>query len=217
MYAIFLVVSKVVMSSSIPEAEISTMLANYASKDGVPKKLGGPRIPTIPCSIKNNYVKTTLCDLIVGVSVMPFSLYKILDLNKLIRIEISLQMDDKTTALPIGICEDVPVVVANVTILTDFVILEMPEDDNMSIILGRPFLNNAGAVIDCNKTKVTFNINGNEHTVHFLKKQFQVNGINVIEKSPTITIGSFQLPLLTVKKKYEMLIVGDIHIPIEVT
>ena len=93
----------------------------------------------------------------------------------------------------------------------------MPEDDNMSIILGRPFLNTAGAVIDCNKSKVTFHINGNEHTVHFLKKQFQVNGINVIEKSPTITIGSFQIPLPTIKKRYEMLIVGDIHIPIEVT
>ena len=92
----------------------------------------------------------------------------------------------------------------------------MPEDD-MSIILGRPFLNTAGAVIDCNKSKVTFHINGNEHTVHFLKKQFQVNGINVIEKSSTITIGSFQIPLPTVKKKYEMLIVGEIHIPIEVT
>ena len=91
----------------------------------------------------------------------------------------------------------------------------MPEDDNMSIILSRPFLNTAGAVIDCNKSKVTFHINGKEHTVHFPKKQFQVNGINVIEKSPTITIGSFQLP--TAKKKYEMLIVGDIHIPVEVT
>ena len=56
-----------------------------------------------------------------------------------------------------------------------------------------------------------------EHTVHFPKKQFQVNGINVIEKSPTISIGTFQLPLPTVKNKYEMLIVGDIHIPVEVT
>ena len=148
---------------------------------------------------------------------MPFSLYKRLDLNKLTPTEISLQMADKSTAIPIGICEDVPVVLANVTILTDFVILEMPEDGNMSIILGRPFLNTAGAVIDCNKSKVTFHINGNEHTVHFPKKQFQVNGINVIEKSLTITIGSFQIPLPTVKKKQEMLIVGGIHIPIEVT
>ena len=96
-------------------------------------------------------MKTALCDLGAGVSVMPFSLYKRLDLNKLTPTEISLQMADKSTAIPIGICEDVPVVVANVTILTDFVILEMPEDDNMSIILGRPLLNTVGDVIDCNK------------------------------------------------------------------
>ena len=138
-------------------------------------------------------------------------------MNKLTPTEIYLQMADKSTAIPIGICEDVPVVAANVTILTDFVILEMPEDDNMSIILGRPFLNIAGVVIGCNKSKVTFHINGNEHTMHFPKKQFQVNGINVIEKSPTITIGSFQIPLPTIKKKYEMLIVGDMHIPIAAT
>ena len=110
-----------------------------------------------------------------------------------------------------------PVVVANVTILTDFVILEMPEDDNMSIILGRPFLNTAGAVIVCNKSNVTFHINGNEHTVHFPKKQFQVNGINVIENSPTLIIGSFQTPLPTAKKKYDIVVVGDMHIPVEVT
>ena len=89
---------------------------------------------------------------------MPLSLYKRLHLNKLTPTEISMEMADKSTAIPVGICEDVPVVVANVIILTDFFILEMPEDDNMSIILGRPFLNTAGAVIDCNKSKVTFHI-----------------------------------------------------------
>ena len=50
----------------IPEDEISTMLASYTFKDGVPKKLGDPGIPTIPCSIKINYVKTALCDLGAG-------------------------------------------------------------------------------------------------------------------------------------------------------
>ena len=71
---------------------------------------------------------------------MPLSLYRRLELNKLTPTEISLQMADKSTAIPIGICEDVPVVVANVTILTDFVILDIPEEDSMSFILGRPFL-----------------------------------------------------------------------------
>ena len=96
-----------------------------------------------------------------GVSVMPFYLYKRLDLNKLTPTKTSLQMSDKSTAIPVGICEDVPIVVANVTILTDFVILDIPEDDSMSIILGRPFLNTVGAVIDCNKGNVTFHVNGN--------------------------------------------------------
>ena len=76
----------------IPEAEISTMLANYTFKDGIPKKLGDPGKPTIPWSIKKNYVKTALCDLGAGVSVTTFSLYKRLDLNKLTPTEISLQM-----------------------------------------------------------------------------------------------------------------------------
>ncbi|KAK1669259.1 hypothetical protein QYE76_057418 [Lolium multiflorum] len=91
--------------------------------------------------------------------------------DKLIPTDISLQMADKSTAIPVGICENVPVqVTTNCLILTDFVVLEMPEDDNMSIILGRPFLNTAGAVIDCNKGKVTFNVDDREHTVYFPKK-----------------------------------------------
>ena len=53
----------------ISEVEISTMLPNYYFKDVVPKKLGDPGIPTMPCSIKRNYFKTALCDLGVGVSV----------------------------------------------------------------------------------------------------------------------------------------------------
>ena len=67
----------------IQEAEICTMLANYTFKGGIPKKLGDPEVPTIPCSIKRNYVKTTLCDLGACVSVMLLSLYRRLDLNKL--------------------------------------------------------------------------------------------------------------------------------------
>ena len=101
---------------------------------------------------------------------MPLSSYHRLDLNKLTPTEISLQMANKSTAIPVVICQDVPVVVANVTILTDFVILDIPEDDSMSIILGIPFLNTAGAIIDCNKGNATFHVNGNEHTVHFPRK-----------------------------------------------
>ncbi|KAK1648727.1 hypothetical protein QYE76_066532 [Lolium multiflorum] len=79
------------------------------------------------------------------------------------------------------VCENVPVqVTQHCLILTDFVVLEMPEDDNMSIILGRPFLNTAGAVIDCNKGMVTFNVDDKEHTVYFPKRIDKVYGVNTI-------------------------------------
>jgi hypothetical protein len=174
----------------IPNEEISTLLANYSSDGKVSKKLGDPGIPTIPCSIKNNYVRTALCDLGARVSVMPFSLYKRLDLEKLVSTDISLQMADKSTTIPIGICENVPIQVANsCLILTNFVVLEMPEDDNMSIILRRPFLNTVGAVINCNQGKVTFNVNDKEYMVYFPKKIDRKNALNSVKNVETIRVG----------------------------
>ena len=130
---------------------------------------------------------------------MPLSLYRRVDLNKLTPTEISLQM-------AVGICEDVLVVVANVTILTDFVILDIPEDDSMSIILGRPFFNTAGDIIDYTKGNVTFHVNGNEHMVHFPRKQPQVHSINSIGKIPSIIFGGFEFPIPTVKKMIFLLL-----------
>jgi hypothetical protein len=100
------------------------MLADYSFEGKIPEKRGDPGIPTIPCTINNNYVKYALCDLGAGVNVMPFSLHKKLNLDKLVPTEVSLQMADKCTTIPIGICENVHGSVANVKIPTDFVILE---------------------------------------------------------------------------------------------
>jgi hypothetical protein len=198
--------------------EISTLLANYSFDGKVPEKLGDPGIPTIPCSIKNNYVRTVLCDLGAGVSVMPFTLYKRLDLEKLISTDISLQMADKSTTIPMGICENVPVQVANnCLILTDFVVLEMPEDDNMSIILGRPFLNTAGVVIDCNQGKVTFNVNNKEHTMYFPKKIDRKYPLNSIKNIETIRVGQIICSEPKPKKEYQIVMIGTMPIKVEVT
>jgi hypothetical protein len=149
---------------------------------------------------------------------MPFSLHKRLDLKKLISTDISLQMADKSTTIPIGICEDVPVQVDNnCLILTDFVVLEMPKDDNMSIILGRPFLNTTGAVIDCNQGKVTFNVNDKEHMVYFPKKIDRKYGLNSIKNIETIKVGEIYCSRLKPKEEYEIVMVGPMPIKVEVT
>ena len=203
----------------IPNEAITTMLADYSFEGKMPKKRGDPGIPTIPCSINKNYVKYALCDLGAGVSVMRFSLYKKLNLDKLVPTEVSLQMADKSTAIPISICENVPVVVANVLIPTDFVILEMPEDDNLSIILGRPFLNTTGAVIDCTKSKVTFKVEGKEHTIYFSRKptqELQTTKVNSV-KVMTLMVGSIEVPIPPPPPKYEILMIGSIPIEYKVS
>ena len=148
---------------------------------------------------------------------MPFSLYKRLCLDKLIPTDISLQMADKSTAILIGICEDVPIEVANCLILIDFVVLDMPEDGSMSIILGKPFLNTAEAVIDCNKGKVTFNVNDKERTVYFRKKIDRRHGLNSIENIETVKVGDWDCPLHVHRTYYQTIMIGTMSVKVEVT
>ena len=149
---------------------------------------------------------------------MPFSLYKRLYLDKLIPTDISLQMADKSTAVRIGICENVPVQVANnCLILTDFVVLEMPEDGSMSIILGRPFLKTAGAVIGCNKGKVTFNVNDKEHTIYFPKNMGKIYGVNTISNLRAIKVGTIDCPIFDHQEGYQNVMIGSISIQFKVT
>ena len=74
-----------------------------------------------------------------------------------------------------------------------------------------------GLLLIATKAMPLFMLYGNQHMVHFLKKQPQVHSINSIGKISTIAIGGFELPIPTIKKKYDILIVRDMHIPVEVT
>ena len=73
---------------------------------------------------------------------MPLSLYEKLELGEYSPTSITLQMADKTRKQPVGMIEDVLVRIDEhvMPIPTDFIILDIPEDDKLSIILGRPFL-----------------------------------------------------------------------------
>ncbi|XP_074377964.1 uncharacterized protein LOC141719480 [Apium graveolens] len=109
---------------------------------------------TIPPKLKDHgsfslsCTKKTLCDLGASVSLMPHSIYKILGLRELKKSRISLQLADRSIKYPLGVLEDVFIKVDKFAILYDFVVLEMNEDVDISIILGRPFLDTMGTNID---------------------------------------------------------------------
>ena len=83
-------------------------------------------------------------------------------------------MVDKSTKKPVGVAENVPLRLDGHVIPTNFVILDMPEDENLSIILGRPFFNTVGAALDCSEGKVTFRMCA-EGIVKYLSKKPEAN------------------------------------------
>lgn len=65
------------------------MLANYSFEGKMLPKLGDPGIPTITCAIGEIVIENTLCDLGAGLSVMPYSLFKKLEIGELIPTTVS--------------------------------------------------------------------------------------------------------------------------------
>jgi len=60
----------------------------------------------------------------------------------------TLTLVDRSISYPFGVLEDVLVKVNELVFPTDFVILDMTEDEYMPLILGRPFLATSRALID---------------------------------------------------------------------
>jgi hypothetical protein len=87
----------------------------------------------------------------------------------------------------------------------------------MSIILGRPFLNTAGAVINCNQGKVTFNVNDKEYMVYFLKKIDKKNALNSIKNVETIRVDQIICSEQKPKEEYKIVMIGTMPIKVEVT
>ncbi|XP_019427203.1 PREDICTED: uncharacterized protein LOC109335524 [Lupinus angustifolius] len=85
---------------------------------------------------------------------MPLFVCKKLEVGELKPTTISLQLADKSVKFSIGILEDVTIKVEKFFILADFVILEMEENSQIPIILGRPFLATASAIIDVKNKRV---------------------------------------------------------------
>ncbi|XP_074301495.1 uncharacterized protein LOC141632889 [Silene latifolia] len=123
-----------------------------------PPKLKDPGSFSISCVIGDVVINRALCDLGASVSVMPYSIFSKLKLGHLKMTNITLQMADRSVRRPLGILEDVPVKVGKFFILVDFIVFDIAEDTRTQIILGRPFLCTAGAIIDVKLGRLTLEV-----------------------------------------------------------
>ncbi|GJZ93509.1 reverse transcriptase domain-containing protein [Tanacetum coccineum] len=145
------------ISAAFLSDESSAMIQNK-----VPPKLGDPGSFLIPCNLNKTFSCNALADLGASINLMPYSLYAKLSLKTLKPAKMSVRLADRSFQYPIGIAENMLVEVGKFTFPVDFIILEMEEDSKVPLVLGRPFLHTADAVIRVKQKQLILELGLNE-------------------------------------------------------
>ncbi|GKE12830.1 reverse transcriptase domain-containing protein [Tanacetum coccineum] len=114
----------------------------------LPEKLRDPGKFLIPCDFPELEKYMALADLGANINLMPLSVWKKLMLPKLVPTRMTLELANRSIAYPAGIAEDVFVQVGKFTFPVDFVVVDYDVDPCVPLILGRPFLRTARALVD---------------------------------------------------------------------
>ncbi|GJU84423.1 reverse transcriptase domain-containing protein [Tanacetum coccineum] len=114
----------------------------------LPEKLGDPGKFLIPCDFLEIVECLALSDLGASIKLMPLSIWKKLSLPKLTPTRMILEVADRSTTSPSGIAEDVFVKLGKFHFSADFIVVDYVVDPRVPLILGRPFLRTARALID---------------------------------------------------------------------
>ncbi|GJW45180.1 DNA-directed DNA polymerase [Tanacetum coccineum] len=128
----------------------------------LPSKEKDPGSFTIPCDIGHLPTDNALADLGASISLMPYTMYEKLGLGEPKPARMILELADRSNQYPRGIAEDVLKKIDKFVLPIDFVILDMQEDSRILIILGRPFLATARAMIDVFNKKITLRVGSEE-------------------------------------------------------
>nr|GFB38973.1 reverse transcriptase domain-containing protein [Tanacetum cinerariifolium] len=121
----------------------------------LPEKLGDPGRFLILCDFTGLDNCLALADLGASINLMPLSIWKKPRLPTLNDTKMVLELVDQTISKPSGVAENVFVEVGKFYFPADFVILDFVADPRVPLILGRPFLSTAYALIDVYEGEIT--------------------------------------------------------------
>ncbi|KAJ0969579.1 hypothetical protein J5N97_022456 [Dioscorea zingiberensis] len=129
------------------------MWNNPAFHMGTPKRdnihpLKDPVSFVVPCMLGEGVVKKTLADSGASINVMPYKLCMQLGLATPKPTGMTLQLADRSVRRPKGLAEDVLIQINQFVFPADFVLLDVDDNVDIPIILGRPFFATAQALED---------------------------------------------------------------------
>ncbi|GJY53033.1 phospholipase-like protein [Tanacetum coccineum] len=167
------------------EAQIDVLTKKF-QEEGTKEELN-PGSFALPCTIGSlNFY--AMADFGASVNVIPKSIFEILKLDYLKKTNMLVEMADMTKKVPIGIVETVLVKIDKLLFPSDFVVIDMLEARNETMILGRPFLETIHAKINIfnkeislgiREDRIAFNMNKKNH--NFTTPVKKVHVINSIQ------------------------------------
>ncbi|XP_013613790.1 PREDICTED: uncharacterized protein LOC106319953 [Brassica oleracea var. oleracea] len=138
------------VSNSFPAAEHSVMMiseeVSAIIQGEIPVKRPDPGSFVLDCS---------------SVNLMPHSIAISLGYDEFKLTKITLVLADKSVRVPEGVLDDVPILINDCHVPTDFVELKYKNEPKDPLIFGRPFLATAGAIIDVKEGRICLNIGNN--------------------------------------------------------
>nr|GEX42227.1 reverse transcriptase domain-containing protein [Tanacetum cinerariifolium] len=157
----------------------------------LPEKLRDPGKFLISCGFSELKCKA-LADLGASIKLMPLSVWNKLGLPELISTRMTLELANRAICTPAGIARDVFVSVGKFTFPADFVIVDYESDPRVPLILERPFLQTACALIDVHgeemilrddDTRLTLNMRHDTSSYSNQPQKESINLINVFNNS----------------------------------
>ena len=113
---------------------------------------------TILCTIGNSIFERALCDLGASINLIPLSIFRRLGLGEAHPTTITLQLVNRSLKHRREVIEDVLVKVDKFIFQAYFIVLDIEEDKEIPIILGRPFLTTGRAMIDVQRGELKLRV-----------------------------------------------------------
>ncbi|XP_052732427.1 uncharacterized protein LOC128196225 [Vigna angularis] len=129
---------------------------------------------TIPYTITSHKIREALIDLGSSINLMALSVLEKIGGLKVKPARMTLFMADGSTKRPYGVVEDVMVQTDNLKFLVDFVVMEMEEDFEIPIILGRPFMKTTKVIINVDDGTITLKDKEQEVTFNVFNAEQQI-------------------------------------------
>ncbi|GJU66842.1 reverse transcriptase domain-containing protein [Tanacetum coccineum] len=154
-----------------------------------PEKLGDPGRFLIPCDFPEMDECLALADLGASINLMPLSVWEKLNLPDLTKTRMILELADRMISTPTCIAKDVFVKVRTFFFPANFVVVDYIADPRVPLILRRPFLRTAQALIDVHGEQMT--LRHDDQSITFKvgdTKTFSYNTIESVNRVDVIDV-----------------------------